>query len=106
MSIALPSGRDDAFIATGSDDDTVILWKYDATADTWVHHRTLEEPDADVRSVTFNPSGTLLLGGCADNTVQAWDGKTGDYHTFLQEHRGAVNSVAFKLSGNCNRDWE
>ena len=90
--------RDDAFIATGSDDNTVILWKWSVSDNNWVFHKLLAHND-DVRSVAFSPSGKLLLGVSANGTISVSDGRTGDSVTLLKEDTKGVNSVAYNLQG-------
>ena len=60
-----PDGRT---LASGSDDDTVILWD---TA-TGTHKATLIGHEESIRNVAFSPDGRTLASGSTDGTVILW----------------------------------
>ena len=61
--------------------------------------RVLTWYDECVMSLDFNPSGTLLASGCADNTVRIWDTKTWKCVKTLEWGKIAICSVKFNADG-------
>jgi WD40 repeat protein len=59
-----PNGR---WLASGSDDDTVIIWNLQTNE----IHRRLRH-DADVNTVSFSKDGTRLASADADGVVKIW----------------------------------
>jgi WD40 repeat protein len=59
---------DGQFLASGSDDCTVRLWR---VAEGVLSH-TLRGYTEEVTSVAFSPSGKVLASGSLDGTAQFW----------------------------------
>ena len=98
--VALTISPASAFIATGSSDWTIEVWKVRNTA-------LLSEADigdplwifrghaGTVTAVAFSPNGKILASGGADQRVRLWDLTTGQHlHTF-SDHTSKISTVAF-----------
>ncbi len=81
-------------IASGSDDNTVKLWRRDGTLMT-----TLKGHEFYVSSVAFSPDGNTIASGSWDKTVKLWR-RDGTLISTLKGHEDFVNSVAFSPDGN------
>ena len=86
---------DGTTLASGSRDNTVILW--DVAKRTKI--RTLTGHDDWVWGVAFSPDGTTLASGSWDRTVILWDVATGIPKDTLTGHSDFVLSVAFSPDG-------
>jgi WD40 repeat protein len=61
--------RDGEMLISGSDDDTIILWKVETGEQIY----TLEGHDSWVLSVALSPDGKILASGSRDGTIFLWD---------------------------------
>jgi WD40 repeat protein len=52
-----------------------------------------------VTSVAFDPTGSMLAGGCEDHRVRLWDITSGEELLTLEGHSGAVSRVQFFPDG-------
>ena len=92
-----PSGE---YIATGSSDWTIEVWKVpdivslepsDFGDPLWI----LKGHAGTVTAVAFSPSGKILASGSVDQRVRLWDLTTGQHlHTF-SNHTSKIGAVAF-----------
>ena len=86
---------DGTLLASGADDDTVILWD----VATRKQIATLKGHTGEVTSVSFSPDGTLLASGADDDTVILWDVATRKQIATLKGHTGWGTSVSFSPNG-------
>ena len=86
-----PDGK---FLASGGDDNAVILW---GVADG-SEHKAFIEHSKSVTSVAFSPDGKLLASTSLDGFVRLWPVSSEGSRTSLR-HGGWVESVAFSPNG-------
>jgi len=72
---SLDASPDGTSIALGCDDGSLIL--VDVEDGNFEYSRSLERQNSRVLSLSWHPNGEILVGGCADATIRAWDTKTG-----------------------------
>jgi WD40 repeat protein len=88
-----PDGK---ILASGSDDNTVILWD----VFTWTKLRTLTGHSDFVNTIAFSPDGRSLASGSDDNTVIIWDVASGAPIKTLTGHSEWIHGVAFSPDGS------
>ena len=85
-----PDGK---YIASGSPDGSIKLWKNDNTL-----VQNIEGHSSSVNSVAFSPDSKYIVSGSNDRTIKLW--KTdGTLVKTIKGHSSFVNSVAFSLDG-------
>ena len=84
---------DGQFLVSGSDDQTIKLWKPDGTL-----VKTLRGHHEIVRSVAISPDGQLIASGSGDGVVQLWQ-QDGTLLTTLEAHNGGIWELAFSPDG-------
>jgi WD40 repeat protein len=90
-----PDGR---WLATGSVDDTALLWDLD---DLESDPRPLLGHEGDVVTLAFSPDGSWLATGSLDNTALLWDVKDPEAEPrILDGHTDEVSSLAFSPDGS------
>ena len=82
-----PDGR---FLASGGDNNTVILWDIENGKE----YENFTGHNKEVMSVAFSPNGKLLASACLDGFVRVWDVSSGRRYTTVT-HSGWVKSVTF-----------
>ncbi len=88
--------RDDRWIASGSDDNTVRLWDV-------VNRKlqyTLQGHTDQVNSVAFSPDNRWLASGSKDTTIQLWDRTSGKLQ-FTFNGANKTQAIAFSPDGQC-----
>ena len=60
---------------------------------------TLKGHSQAVRSVAFNPNGTILASGSVDNAIRLWNVATGNTTATFNGNTRSVHSVAFSPNG-------
>ena len=99
--VALTISPSSEYIATGSSDWTIEVWKItdreplrtdmDLGDPLWI----LKGHAGTVTSVAFSPSGKMLASGSADQRVRLWDLTTGEHlHTF-SNHTSKISALVF-----------
>jgi WD40 repeat protein len=98
---------DGQFLASGSYDHQVRLWRVDNCLDQIEGSapgdvngcgnllRVLEH-DWAVEAVAFGPDGMILASGGWEETIRLWEVGTGNLLLTLEEHGGSVRSLAFR----------
>ncbi len=94
---------DSKLLATGSGDNTIILWDVSDPASPVQLGAPLNGHTAWVNSVAFSPDGKLLASGSDDKTIILWDvsdpASPVQLGAPLSGHTDWVNSVVFSPDG-------
>jgi WD40 repeat protein len=88
-----PNGQ---WLAIAGELGAVYLWEW-KKADSQVH--VLDQHAAWVSAVAFDPSGTRIVSGSGDGSLQIWDSGTYEKLATLKGHEDWVSSVAFSPDG-------
>ncbi|MEM7594849.1 MAG: TIR domain-containing protein, partial [Cyanobacteria bacterium P01_A01_bin.83] len=83
---------DQKLIASGSADNTIILWRHDGTLLT-----TFKGHKGSVNAVTFSPNNQLIATASVDNTIKLWRTDGTLVRTFTGQKD--FNQVAFSADG-------
>ncbi|EKM59845.1 uncharacterized protein PHACADRAFT_250592, partial [Phanerochaete carnosa HHB-10118-sp] len=83
-------------IATGSRDETVIVWE----AATGARVATCSGHGDWVRSVAFSPNGERVVSGGDDHCIHMWSAEEGELLQSFEGHTSWVSSVAFSPGGD------
>ena len=87
-----PDGRS---VASGSSDQTVVLWD----VERGVAVRVLSGHDAAVNACAFSPDGRALASAGADRALRLWDRESGELRAVLHRHRQILTACAFTPDG-------
>ncbi|MGW7360417.1 nSTAND1 domain-containing NTPase [Streptomyces sp. NPDC054802] len=92
---SLDFGRDDRFLAVGSDENTATILNTDSGSedDSFPGHADY------VLTVAFGPDGRTLLTGSNDHSARLWDTKTREAKKVLHEPAGPARAAAFSPDG-------
>ena len=97
---ALDFSDDGLRLASGADDDLLILWKRESPGAPFeIVSRGTAHTD-DVSALSFSPYGSLIISGGFDHRLVLWDGETGEFMETIDNDMGSsVNAVAFSPDG-------
>ena len=96
---ALTFSPDDSLLASGGNDDVILLWNLDnleQLGTPFIGHSD------NVNALAFNHDGTQLASGSNDNSTILWDVASGENTALLPDepqHSNSVRSLAFDPSG-------
>ncbi|KAL0207309.1 hypothetical protein P9112_011937 [Eukaryota sp. TZLM1-RC] len=90
------SPYDSRFLVSGGDDAMVRIWDIEKQS----HIRALEGHESWVLSVSFSPTGTLILSTSADESIRLWDARTSKPVKVLRGHVSAIGTASFSNDGS------
>jgi WD40 repeat protein/DNA-binding SARP family transcriptional activator len=90
---------DGQFIASGSTDQSICLWRWQGAALGGQLHQRLVGHRQLVRTVAFSPDSQLIASGSYDETIRVWDVSTGQLRQTCRGHCAWIRAVAFVPDG-------
>ncbi|KAF8938878.1 HIR complex subunit [Dissophora ornata] len=109
------SNGEGKYLATGSDDQIVMIWQLDRSSDAWggssfgnsdgpnVENwrgvKRLSGHESDVTDVAWSPENTYLASAGLDSKIIIWDGRTFDRVITLDQHQGFVKGLTWDPVG-------
>ena len=95
-----PDGR---YLASGSDDKTVQVWRLEDEANANMKHVLTYQGHTNwVNAVAWSPDGKYIASGSDDKTVQVWQMEGADPHNHIEAYYGHsrwVNALAWSPDG-------
>ena len=96
-----PNGK---YLATGSDDNTVIIWVQKSRPSTfgsteekicWSNHKILRGHSGDVYDLSWNPDSKYLISGSVDNYCMIWNIEKAKCVNRFMDHEHFVQGVSW-----------
>ena len=96
-----PNGK---YLATGSDDNTVIIWAQKSRPATfgsteekvcWSNHKILRGHSGDVYDLSWNPESKYLISGSVDNCCMIWNIEKAKCVNRFMDHEHFVQGVSW-----------
>ena len=96
-----PNGK---YLATGSDDNTVIIWAQKSRPATfgsteekvcWSNHKILRGHSGDVYDLSWNPESKYLISGSVDNYCMIWNIEKAKCVNRFMDHEHFVQGVSW-----------
>lgn len=84
------------FFASGSADDTMIVWDAKTGEDLFTMHQGNEY---DVTALAFSPVGESIVTGDGENQLKLWDARSGESVRTLVGHDQPVSAVMYDGKG-------
>ena len=87
--------QDGKTLASGSEDETVLLWN----TESGTKQATLRGHEEVVTTVTFSVDGKTVASGDANKIIKVWDVKTKRERATLRGHKNTINALTFAPEG-------
>lgn len=92
---AIAFSADDKYIASGSNDRTIRIWR----TDDGQLVRTMAGHKSAINAIAFSPQGHYLASGDRDGKIKIWDWQTGLEVKTLQGHTDLLTDLAWSPDG-------
>ena len=90
---------DSRFLATGSSDNSAIIWDMGNPRSVRLQHGATEHgAQHQVSSLDWSPTANILVTGCSDGSCHIWDSTGAELHS-ISDAKGAIHVVRFDPSG-------
>jgi WD40 repeat protein len=87
---------DGQYLAAGSDDKSLRIWKTYDDGTTFARLFKLTDHAGEIRAIAFNKNGTLLASAGEDKTIKIWNPQTGTLvRSLTSPHRSGIFSLDF-----------
>ena len=87
--------QDGKMLASGSEDETVLLWN----TEKGTKQATLSGHEEVVTTVAFSVDGKTVASGDANKIIKVWDVKTERERATLRGHKNTINALTFAPEG-------
>ncbi|KAJ4487725.1 WD40-repeat-containing domain protein [Lentinula aciculospora] len=91
--------HDGAYLASGGQDKTAIIWSMGPDSRKWEAHLILRDHLYPVHSIAWSSDDAMLLTG-AEHCIKLWDAKTGSCIRTLDEHTETVTAFSWLPDGS------
>jgi WD40 repeat protein len=99
---------DGQYLAAGSDDKSLRIWKTYDEGKTFARLFKLTDHTGEIRAISFNKNGNLLASAGEDKTIKIWNPKTGILlQSLTSNHRSGIFSLVFSKNGTlASGSWD
>jgi WD40 repeat protein len=94
---AVAFSRDGQFLASGSENGTILVWNFSAGAQQLDY--VLKGHHGMVLSVAFSPDAKLVVSTSYDGTMRVWSAAVSMNESAMEGHTGVVTDIAFSHDG-------
>jgi WD40 repeat protein len=99
---------DGQYLAAGSDDKSLRIWKTYDDGTTFARLFKLTDHAGEIRAIAFNMDGSLLASAGEEKTIKIWNPQTGILvRSLSSNHRSGIFSLDFSKDGTlASGSWD